>query len=80
MMSSYAGQMATMPDVRAMYEAQAGVGRAREGDLELRAAPLPRALRYRPLDAGGWGRLATSVVPPMARRRWPPYDPDLPGD
>jgi hypothetical protein len=77
MLDKYADDLAGLPASRSMYEAQAGVGRAREGDLGAARRHFAAAVRTTPSDAHSWARLATAIVPPLARRRWPPY-PEAP--
>lgn len=77
MLRKYAAELATMPDIRARYAAQAGVGWAREGDLAAARRYFAASLRHHPLDPASWARMALACIPPLARRRWPPYPPGL---
>lgn len=74
MLDKYRSDLAGLPRLRAQYQAQAGVGSARDGDLAGARRWLARSLVTRPGDARAWTRLATACLPPLARRRWRAYE------
>lgn len=71
LLRDYAELMAANPRDRATYEAIVGVWRWRQGERGPARRSFARALRAAPGRGEHWSRLAVSLVPPVADRRWP---------
>lgn len=71
------GLLRQHPTVRAGYTRIAGVSAAQTGDLRAARRWFAMTLRTAPLSAADWGRLAASLIRPIARVVWgAPVPPD----